>query len=1143
MNIDQQESENTNILSPETQTTLKSKEELEQELKKDAKEWFTLSKSYKQNKYYKEETEGYLLNKIWLRKWKRYVDYKFVKDQLENSYRINRNQQYSIVPEEFPGPIDNNFLLVDKSTFYNDGNENDFENQVIKHDIDQANELRIVNKEMWEFLYKRFSGGPVLIKPKIEEETKYNKRKVFEVYYGKYQLLLLPDRSILSGDNEISRHIPEVKNLYISRTKDLNALKEKIVNVALSSTLKTSSLTSKNIRLWRYSGSISTEQISETINSEKEALRSNTKIKIHNLNYLEYIPNFLLSEFDVEDVDTIIVESNCLNPESNEFDSNWILDIPQIEMKKAKCDWCNTVKYLKIHCQCKEVWYCSETCKIRDVSFHENHCKKKFEISDSDIKMTDRSRKGIVGLQNLGNTCFMNSSLQCIANCYELALYFLKDYYKKDINTDNPLGTQGALARSFANLLKELYYGESHSFSPRHFKKAIGTFQPMFSGYQQHDTQEFVNYLLDGLHEDLNRVVKKPFIEKDESQKEDHIKAREQWIGFLRRNQSVLVSFLYGQYKSTITCPCSYVSTTFDPYMSISLPLANRVQPYEVTCYFIFYDLSIIPIQLNLLFNTKTTIMALRNKIAKIMDIHPFSFLVTKMDQKGSIDTLCHSKTLLIKPSSLHHNNQKAYFLFQINPQIFSYSTLPKNETYNTDYKNIIEYLKINNERNKKIFDDNYEEEENCNTFETENYYSTSNYNMRNTQEKAIIKYNRDNNYGFSEDYLITQLYMFGISNIESLVTNRSRLIFPRLIMINKKWDTETLYRHLFSYFYPQIKKQLSSNLQNTVHAHNLTNDIIEDEDKLYAHFYNDYKTDPSTDYNAYYAIKNIPFRIYINTHYRSKDRVNVFTGEAFSETGISNNEGYVLISKDTTLIEDYTNKIPFNKDLPIDNSYLFMSDNNKFYSNIKNSDFYFQISWHVDYSDGVKKLNDKVDFEFKITKKLKDSIDLDECFKQFCKEEQLEENNEWYCSSCKQHVKAKVHMELYSTPPVLIIHLKRFKAHQKIDTQVEFPIENLDMSKYIIGPKNGKNVYDLFAVAHHYGGMGGGHYVASAKNHFDGRWYNFNDSSVSQERIEDITSSSAYVLYYKHKEFKDIINCDEVFNAKFVDYSSEDVK
>lgn len=121
----------------------------------------------------------------------------------------------------------------------------------------------------------------------------------------------------------------------------------------------------------------------------------------------------------------------------------------------------------------------------------------------------------------------MNSGLQCISHVTELTEYFLKNTYIKDINKTNPLGTQGQLCTAFAKMLKSLWFGTDSSFSPTQLKRAIGKFQPMFSGYNQHDSGELITYLLDGLHEDLNRVKVKPYVEsKDYDGRDDKIVAR-----------------------------------------------------------------------------------------------------------------------------------------------------------------------------------------------------------------------------------------------------------------------------------------------------------------------------------------------------------------------------------------------------------------------------------------------------------------------------------------------------------------------------------------------------------------------------------------------------------------------------------------
>ena len=103
----------------------------------------------------------------------------------------------------------------------------------------------------------------------------------------------------------------------------------------------------------------------------------------------------------------------------------------------------------------------------------------------------------------------------------------------------------------------------------------IGRFAPQFSGYAQHDSQEFLSFLLDGLHEDLNRVQNKPAVETYEVEKgNDHEIAYECWKRHLLRNQSVIVDLFQAQYKSTLVCPqCSKISITFDPFMYLSLPI------------------------------------------------------------------------------------------------------------------------------------------------------------------------------------------------------------------------------------------------------------------------------------------------------------------------------------------------------------------------------------------------------------------------------------------------------------------------------------------------------------------------------------------------------------------------------------------
>lgn len=159
-----------------------------------------------------------------------------------------------------------------------------------------------------------------------------------------------------------------------------------------------------------------------------------------------------------------------------------------------------------------------------------------------------------------------------------------------DLNKDNPLGTGGNLAVEFAKLLREIWVQNNQSANnhlgyvsnnvvyPRSFKMTVGRHADQFSGYDQHDTQEFATYLLDALHEDTNRITKKPYIEKPEQREDesDEQAAGKAWeLHLQRENSRVLESFM-GQVKSRVQCceeGCGRVSTTFDPFMYLSVPI------------------------------------------------------------------------------------------------------------------------------------------------------------------------------------------------------------------------------------------------------------------------------------------------------------------------------------------------------------------------------------------------------------------------------------------------------------------------------------------------------------------------------------------------------------------------------------------
>lgn len=169
---------------------------------------------------------------------------------------------------------------------------------------------------------------------------------------------------------------------------------------------------------------------------------------------------------------------------------------------------------------------------------------------------------------------------------------FSDNSYKRHINVNNKLGTKGMLTTSFVELILSMLNNNGRSFSPSKFKKIMGSLSPsrQFASFDQQDCIEFLNFLLDALHEDLNQVSiadpqeRKMITELTPEQEKNReilpvrLASTIEWERYLKLNFSIIVDYFQGQYLSQLKClECGFTSTTYNAFSILSLPIPEKL--------------------------------------------------------------------------------------------------------------------------------------------------------------------------------------------------------------------------------------------------------------------------------------------------------------------------------------------------------------------------------------------------------------------------------------------------------------------------------------------------------------------------------------------------------------------------------------
>ncbi|CCM00357.1 uncharacterized protein FIBRA_02387 [Fibroporia radiculosa] len=703
---------------------------------------------------------------------------------------------------------------------------------------------------------------------------------------------------------------------------------------------------------------------------------------------------------------------------------------------------------------------------------------------------------GTLGLGNMGNTCFMNSALQCLAHTKELMDYFLTGVFEEELNPDNPLGMQGAIAQAFGALLQRIWAtgSSSTSYSPREFKQALQRFAPQFSGYQQHDSQELVAFLLDGLHEDLNRVLKKPYVEKPDweggGDKELVGLANESWQGYMRRNDSVIVDLFQGQYQSTLVCPeCEKVSITFDPFMYLTLPLPIQ-KKWKHAIYYVPWSLAKPHVKIPVEINRDASFKDLRQLLGRWMDADPDCLLTMEtfssrfykdLDDTCLVGEMNDNDIIVCFELPCHAQQSRTYKQSPDDPVIIAVNLcdIPARQAYRSQNLFGYPFVIVLDQEQAADPDAVYE---------------------------AII----DRLQRWTDN--ARDLFTWEATTPDSLKPVRIPLsgsaVVNSITEIKENGDVVTVQE-------PTIEEGDITDEKATVvqESDEVPMEIDADEEVR--------KVGVKKDiFKLRIQACDAKYGIGYGSYGTSIQRFDLWEFYASQTKDLPDGSSAPVLRENSILLAEFDENMK---------AYYFGDGDGRWDSARWDRWQAFEHPEYIASRQAAASMKNK-------------GISLQDCLDEFTREEQLGADDLWYCPRCKKHQQAMKRFDLWKVPDVLVVHLKRFSnsrtLRDKIDTFVDFPINGLDISPMVgerqvaqrlveqgvdiaqlgLSDIDEPLIYDLYAVDEHLGGLGGGHYRAYAYNDTTDKWYHFDDSYVSPVQPEAAVNANAYLLFYKRR-------------------------
>ncbi|KAL4161922.1 hypothetical protein PRNP1_002472 [Phytophthora ramorum] len=635
---------------------------------------------------------------------------------------------------------------------------------------------------------------------------------------------------------------------------------------------------------------------------------------------------------------------------------------------------------------------------------------------------------GSVGLANLGNTCYINSALQCLTNTKLLAEYFLSGMYLEDINRTSTLGLQGKLAEVYGKLAEDMWCVKQKSISPRNFKKSIGKFNEVFRGNDQQDAQELLAFLLSGLSEDLNRIQDKPYIEQPDSDgRYDADLADEWWRNHLRREVSIIVALFTGQYKSLLTCSvCGFKSARFEPFTFLQVPLPEP-KHNTVTVQLMLAN-GVTPMKVSVRLSISATIFDLKHELMKMCHEEFDMPGVSESDIK-----LCEFSGSMIL--SFKADNRRVGQIRSIDRLIaFQLEPLDSATIQATRHRrpSYVQAVGVGGLRS--------EEADHSSFYEKLSKGVLVDVRMRTQSHEYIpaVVMEPPSAHADYEDQPVVLVRLRRTEDEIKVPLNRLRPRQARLLyipLLSRKLSYSAVYfKNPFRpvpFGSPNLVR-LCPELTSGLHLYQLVWERVK----------------------QYVGPNAIPPTEWVEEDVQNGDRLvanhidGVFAGLNDASADFSSKCGFLLRRVETKGLTDSRSSWltrSFGFTIPCTSEPLDILEEEAITVDWDLSVFQDREMMdkmkHVENHDSVAR-NEAID---------KGPVPLSHCLDAFTSEEKISEG---YCSSCRHHQEMTKKLEIWRLPPVMVVHLKRFQYTQtyrrKLASLVEFPIHDLDLSSCV---------------------------------------------------------------------------------------------